>query len=102
MLLWPRKGERLIPAVSGLLLALSFPPMNILIPPFVGLVPLALWIKGCLPDHQGRQAAVRGSIVFGAIYFGIVFYWILIALIWFTPLAVLAFLSAVSGLKETW
>jgi apolipoprotein N-acyltransferase len=98
MLLWPRKGERLIPAVSGLLLALSFPPLHILIPPFVGLVPLALWIKGCLPDHQGRQAAVRGSIVFGAIYFGIVFYWILIALIWFTPLAVLAFLSALLAL----
>ena len=97
-LLWPRQGERLIPAVSGVLLALSFPPLHILIPPFVGLVPFALWMQRCPPDHEGRQAVVRGSIVFGAIYFGIVFYWILVALIWFTPLAVLAFLSALLAL----
>jgi len=97
-LLWPRRGERLIPATSAVLLALSFPPLHLLVPPFVGLVPFALWVHGLTPDAEGRRAAVRGSMLFGAIYFGIVFYWILVALIWFTSLAILAFLSALLGL----
>jgi apolipoprotein N-acyltransferase len=97
-LLWPRPGERLVPAVSALILALSFPPLHLLVPPFVGLVPLALWIHGLPADEEGRGAAVRGSIVFGTVYFGIVFYWILVALIWFTWLAIIAFLAALMGL----
>ena len=97
-LLWPRSGERLVPAVSAVLLALSYPPLHLLVPPFVGLVPFAVWIHGLSSDAEGRRAAVRGSIVFGAIHFGLVFYWILIALIWFTPLAILAFLAALFGL----
>lgn len=87
-----------MPAVSALILALSFPPLHLLIPPFVGLVPFALWVHGLPPDAEGRAAAVRGSMLFGAIYFGIVFYWILVALIWFTWLAILAFLGALMGL----
>ncbi|HSH76096.1 MAG TPA: apolipoprotein N-acyltransferase [Longimicrobiales bacterium] len=97
-LLWPRRGERLIPAVSAVLLALSFPPLHLLVPPFIGLAPFALWVHGMPPDAEGRRAAVRGSMLFGAIYFGIVFYWILVALIWFTSLAILAFLAALVGL----
>jgi len=93
-LLWPRSGERLVPAVSALLLALSFPPLHLLVPPFVGLVPFAIWVHALSPDAEGRRAAVRGSILFGAVYFGITFYWILVALIWFTSLAILAFLGA--------
>jgi apolipoprotein N-acyltransferase len=87
-----------MPAVSAVLLALSYPPLHLLVPPFVGLVPFAVWIHGLSPDADGRRAAVRGSMVFGAIHFGLVFYWILVALIWFTPLAILAFLAALVGL----
>jgi apolipoprotein N-acyltransferase len=97
-LLWPRSGERLVPAVSALLLALSFPPLHLLVPPFVGLVPFALWVHALSPDAEGRQAAVRGSMVFGAIYFGLTFYWILVALIWFTSLAILAYVGALLSL----
>jgi apolipoprotein N-acyltransferase len=97
-LFWPRPGERLVPAVSAILLALSYPPLHLLVPPFVGLVPFALWIHALPSDGEGRRAAVRGSMVFGAIHFGIVCYWILVALIWFTPLAILAFLAALFGL----
>ena len=93
-LLWPRRGERLLPAVSAVLLASSFPPLHPLLPPFVGLVPFALWMWDLPAGADGRRAAVRGSIVFGAIYFGILFYWILVALIWFTKLAILAFLAS--------
>jgi len=97
-LLWPRRGERLVPAVSAVLLALSYPPLHLLVPPFVGLVPFLLWLHALPADAEGRRAAVRGSITFGAIHFGIVCYWILVALIWFTPLAILAFLAALVGL----
>lgn len=97
-LLWPRREERLVPAVSAVLLALSYPPLHLLVPPFVGLVPFALWIHALPADGEGRRAAVRGSMLFGAIHFGIVCYWILVALIWFTPLAILAFLAALFGL----
>lgn len=88
---WPRPGERLVPTVSAVLLALSFPPLHSLVPPFVGLVPLALWLYALDPGVEGRGAAMRGSMLFGTIYFGILFYWILIALIWFSKLAILAF-----------
>jgi apolipoprotein N-acyltransferase len=84
--------------VSAVLLALSYPPLHLLVPPFVGLVPFAIWVYGLAPDDEGRRAAVRGSIMFGAVHFGIVFYWILVALIWFTSLAILAFVAALLGL----
>ena len=82
-----------MPAVSAVLLALSFPPLHPLLPPFVGLVPLALWLNATDEGPQGRASAMRGSLLFGTIYFSILFYWILIALIWFTKLAILAFLG---------
>ncbi|MHB1194102.1 MAG: apolipoprotein N-acyltransferase [Longimicrobiales bacterium] len=97
-LLWPRRGERLLPALSALLLAASFPPLHPLVLPFVGLVPYAVWIQGLPPDREGRRAAVRGSLLFGALHFGLLLYWILVALVWFTGLAVLAFLGAMTGL----
>ncbi len=61
----------------------------------MGLVPFALWMQGLSADREGRRSAVRGSILFGVIYFGIVFYWILVALIWFTDMAILAYLGSI-------
>lgn len=87
-----------MPAVSALLLAAAYPPLHPLVLPFVGLVPFALWIQRLDPGVEGRRAAVRGSIVFGVVYFGIVFYWILIALIWFTKLAILAYVASIAML----
>ena len=98
ILLWPRKGERLLPAVSAVLLALSFPPLHPLILPFVGLVPMAVWMQSLASGSAGRRAAVRGTMVFGVVYFGILFYWILVALIWFSKFAILAFLGSWMGL----
>lgn len=95
-LLWPRPGERLLPVISALILALSYPPLHLYVPPFVGLVPFAFWIGSLPADADGRRAAVRGSLLFGLVYFGIVFYWILVALIWFTWLAIPAFLASLA------
>lgn len=63
--------------------------------PFVGLIPLALFIVDRTPDAEGRRSAVRGALLFGLVYFGVVFYWILIALIWFSKLAILAYVASV-------
>ena len=82
-----------MPSVSGALLALSFPPLHPLVPPFVGLVPFALWVHALPADAAGRQAARRGGMVFGTVYLGLLLYWILIALVWFTKLAIPAFLA---------
>ncbi|MDP2955609.1 MAG: apolipoprotein N-acyltransferase [Longimicrobiales bacterium] len=93
-LLWPRRGERLLPALSAVLLAACFPPLHPLVLPFVGLIPFALWVQALPPDGDGRRAAVRGGLVFGLLHFGLLFYWILVALVWLTWMAVPAFLGA--------
>lgn len=80
--------------MAALLTAASFPPLHPGVLPFLGLVPFALFVYRLPPDAEGRRAAVRGGLLFGLIYFGIVFYWILVALIWFTKLAILAFLGS--------
>lgn len=95
---WPRRGERALPILSAVLLALSFPPLHSLVLPLVGLVPLALWLEGLQADAGGRHAAMRGAMLFGAVYFGLLFYWILIALIWFTKLAILAYVATLGVL----
>lgn len=84
--------------MSALLLAASFPPLHPLVLPFVGLVPLALWIHGQPAGKEGRRAVARGTAFFGLIYFGIVFYWILVALIWFTWMAILAYVATILAL----
>jgi apolipoprotein N-acyltransferase len=86
----------MLPAVSALFLAFSFPPFHPLLLPFVGLVPFALFVHGLAPDSDGRLAAVRGSLMFGLIYFGVLFYWILVALIWFTKMAILAYVGSMA------
>jgi apolipoprotein N-acyltransferase len=66
--------------------------------PFVALVPFALFVDGLEPGAEGRRAAVRGSLLFGLVYFGLLLYWILVALIWFTKLAILAYVATILAL----
>lgn len=93
-MLAPVPAGRLLPVVSALLLALAFPPLHLVVPAFVGLVPITVWITRLPEGRDGRRAAARGGALFGFVYFGIVVYWILVALIWFSKLAVLAYLGS--------
>ena len=86
----PPKGERMLPLLSGLLLALSFPPFELLLPPFVALVPLLVFIEARSPDEDGRWAAARAGFWAGAVYFGILLYWLIVALIFYSKLAIAA------------
>jgi len=72
--------------------------LNPLVTPFVALVPFALFVHGLDGDAEGRRAAVRGSLLFGLVYFGLLLYWILVALIWFTKLAILAYVATIVAL----
>ncbi len=88
----PQRGDRLIPAVSALLAVSAFPPFHLLIPSFVALVPLAVWVAD-RADESGR--VFRGGVWFGVLYFGLLLYWIPLALAAFTWWAVPAYLSVV-------
>ena len=81
-----------------MLLLLSFPPLHLLLPPFVALVPFALFVEGLPGDGSGARAAVRGGLLLGAAYFGGLLYWMLVALIEVTDLALLLYLAVVAVL----
>lgn len=89
----------MLPALSGLLLALCYPPLHPLVLPFVALVPIALWLHDLPAEAKGAGAAARGGALFGAVHFGLVLYWIPIALSWLTPLGPFAFLLVLAGLS---
>lgn len=95
MKLLPRRGERLLPILTGLLLAVSFPPFDVLGASFVGLVPLLVFIESRSRDVEGRLAAARGGLLAGLVYFGILLYWLIVALIWYSKLAIAAYVLTV-------
>lgn len=70
----------LLPLASGLLLVFAYPPYSVPILPFVGLVPLILWLRRPL----SARGIVLGSLAFATPYFGGNLYW-MFALGLFTP-----------------
>lgn len=96
--LTPRAGERLLPAVSAFLLLISFPPLHLLIPPFFALVPFAVWLSDLPAGREGSFSAMRGGALLCGLYFATLLYWILVALIWYSKLAALAYVGTVIGL----
>ena len=63
-------------ALSGLLLALSYPPLHPLVLPFVALVPWVVALDRC----DDAREAFRTGLVFAGVHFGLVAYWIPLAL----------------------
>ncbi len=61
----------------------------------MALVPFILFVDGLPPGPAGAQAALRGGLLLGVVYFGGLLNWILVALLWLTPLAVPAYLGTV-------
>ncbi len=91
----PPRGERLYPLLSGLLLAISFPPFRPLLAPFVALAPLLVFIETRAPDADGRWAAARAGFWAGLLYFGVLLYWLIVALIYYSKLAIAAYVLTV-------
>ncbi len=80
---------------SAAIAAAAHPPFHLLLPSFVALVPLAMWVQGLPAGEEGARAARRGGFLFGFAYFALLLYWLVVALLFYTPLAVLAFLVPV-------
>lgn len=88
-----------LPAFSGLLLALSFPPFDTLVLPFLALVPVGVWVARLSGGAPGARASVRGGALLGAVYFGLVLHWVPLALVVADPgLGSAAFAVAAFGL----
>ncbi|MDX1493735.1 MAG: apolipoprotein N-acyltransferase [Longimicrobiales bacterium] len=69
-----------LPALSGLLLALCFPPFHTLVLPFFALAPLGVWVSRLPSGSDGMARAFRGGAVLGAVQMGLLFYWVPLAL----------------------
>ena len=96
----PRRGGRLLPAVSAVLAVSAFPPFHLLIPSFVALVPLAVWVADQGAERAGGTPGriFRGGVWFGVLYFGLLLYWMPVALVAVTWWALPAYLTVVSVL----
>lgn len=90
-----RSGAAVLPVLSGLLLAFSYPPFPLAPVVFVGLVPLLLHIVERPAGAAGRWEATRGGITTGVVYFGIQLYWMASALLRYSLLAIPAYVGAV-------
>lgn len=95
MTLVPPRGERALPTLAGALLALSYPPARLLLPAFVGLVPLLVFLARLPPGPDGRWRAIRAGLLTGLVYFGLQLYWLVVALVDYSALAVPAYLLTI-------
>jgi apolipoprotein N-acyltransferase len=91
----PERGDRLLLALAALLAVMAFPPFHLLIPSFVALVPLAVWVADQNGERDASERVFRGGVWFGALYFGLLLYWMPLALVPFTWWAGPVYLSVV-------
>jgi apolipoprotein N-acyltransferase len=91
----PDRGNRALPILSGVLLAAAFPPFHLIVPSFLGLTPLVVWLLRLGVTPEAEREAGRGGFLFGLVYFGLLFHWIAIALVWFSSWAVPAYFFVV-------
>lgn len=88
----------MLPLAAGLLLALAYPPASLLVPAFVGLVPLLVFIAERPAGPEGRWSATRAGVLTGVVYYGLQLYWLVPALAPRSALAVPAFVLSVAVL----
>jgi apolipoprotein N-acyltransferase len=69
-----------LPVLAGVLLAASYPPARLVLPAFVGLVPLLVFIAEQPRSAEGRWSATRAGLLTGVVYFGLQLYWLAMAL----------------------
>ena len=86
------RGERLLPVLTGVLLVTAFAPVRLLLPSFIALVPLLVFVAERPPGSAGRWAAGRAGLVAGLVYFGLLLYWMVVALVFYSALAIPAYL----------
>jgi apolipoprotein N-acyltransferase len=93
--LLPAPGRRGLPTLSGVVLAAAFPPLHLIVPSFLGLVPLVLYLLRQGDGPGGEREAGKGGFLFGLVYFGLLLHWIALALLWYSLWAIPAYLTVV-------
>lgn len=86
------------PPAAGVLLALAYPPLDLLPLAVVAFWPLLAFldrVTGDAPRRTDLRAAFGGGIVFGLAFFGVLLYWIA-GLTGFSAMAVPAYLASVA------
>ncbi len=68
------RAIHIAPLVSGLLLVLSFPPFQLVLPSFIALVPLLAFLE----RERSTVRAVLGAFLCGLVFWGALLYWITI------------------------
>ncbi|HSH45041.1 MAG TPA: apolipoprotein N-acyltransferase [Longimicrobiales bacterium] len=91
----PAGDGLLLPILSGVLLFLACPPAELLLPSFIALAPLLVYIAERDRGPGGRWAATRAGLLTGVVYFGLQLHWMALALAGESPLAVPAFVLTV-------
>jgi apolipoprotein N-acyltransferase len=90
----PTRAEAAAALSSAVLFALAFPPLHLVVPVFVCLVPLAVFVARA--DRPASTARV--GFWFALLAFGSTLYWIAVALLLWTKLAILAYIATVLSL----
>ncbi|MFQ6102844.1 MAG: apolipoprotein N-acyltransferase [Candidatus Glassbacteria bacterium] len=68
------RNPRFLPLLSGLLLTLSFPPFNLLLPPFFAVVFLLLFLE----RTESTREVIAGALILGLVHYVSLLYWIVI------------------------
>lgn len=76
---------------SASLLGLAFPPFHLLVPSFLALAPLGLWVGRLPRGPGGRREALRGGFLVGLVFYSLLLHWLATALVVHSPLAIPAF-----------
>jgi len=89
------RGDWPLVVISGVLIALAYPPFHLLVPSFICLVP-AVWllVSGGTDVRPLRRQLVQGFWL-GLVSNGLVLYWMVFALWRFTPLSALGYAATV-------
>ena len=92
--LWPDRAEAKAALASAALFAIAFPPFMLVVPGFLCLVPLALYVTRLADGNGTARGAARVGFWFGLIGYACNLYWIAIALSIYTKLAILGYFAS--------
>jgi apolipoprotein N-acyltransferase len=92
------RADWLLVVAGAALLALAYPPFNLLAPSFVCLVPVAWLLEAARDDPRPLRRQVVQGFWYGLLSQGLVLYWMVVALWHFTPLSALGYAATITVL----
>ncbi len=95
----PTRREAIPVLLSALLFAVAFPPFKLIVPVFICLAPLAVFIAQTADTGASVRSAAKAGLWFGILAYGANLYWIAVALLLFTKLAILGYIGSLVWLS---